>query len=186
MNLRTLMVASVMATGVACSAASAQSAGMYVLHAKASGSCPAMDWHIALDPSATVNNVKGMIGWDDMKHIARVVGFVNPDTRYFVMEATEVGGDKRTAKSMASFGWMVGSRPTSPGKVSSAQVSPFPTTCRHLAAQAKPVQQAVVRGGPGTTAYRHPIPPYAIDPAMARLATRVVVVNLSQPTPPSS
>ena len=73
MNLRTLMVASVMATGLACGAASAQSAGMYVLHAKASGSCPAMDWHLALDPSATVNNVKGMIGWDDMKHIARVV-----------------------------------------------------------------------------------------------------------------
>jgi hypothetical protein len=83
MNLRTLMAASVMATGVACGAASAQSAGMYVLHAKASGSCPAMDWHLTLDPSATVNNVKGMIGWDDMKHIARVLGFVNPDTRYF-------------------------------------------------------------------------------------------------------
>ena len=27
--------------------------------------------------------MKGMIGWDDMKHIARVVGFVNPDIRYF-------------------------------------------------------------------------------------------------------
>jgi hypothetical protein len=109
MNLGTLMVASVMATGVACGAASAQSAGMYVLHAKASGSCPAMDWHLTLDPSATVNNVKGMIGWDDMKHIARVVGFVNPDTRYFVMEATEVGGDKRTAQINGQLrldGWL--------------------------------------------------------------------------------
>jgi hypothetical protein len=109
MNLRTLMVASVMATGVACGAASAQSAGMYVLHAKASGSCPAMDWHLTLDPSATVNNIKGMIGWDDMKHIARVVGFVNPDTRYFEMEATEVGGPKRTAKidgQLRLDGWL--------------------------------------------------------------------------------
>lgn len=109
MNLRTLMVASVMATGIASGAASAQSAGMYVLHAKAFGSCPAMDWHIALDPSATVNNVKGMIGWDDMKHIARVVGFINPDTRYFEMEATEVDGDKRKAKIEGQLrldGWL--------------------------------------------------------------------------------
>src|SRR5215831_3827135 len=109
MNLRGLMVASVMATGIMSGAASAQSAGMYVLHAKASGSCPAMDWHIALDPSATVNNVKGMIGWDNMKHVARVVGFINPDTRYFEMEATEVDGDKRKAKIEGQLrldGWL--------------------------------------------------------------------------------
>jgi hypothetical protein len=31
------------------------------------------------------NNVTGMIGWDDRKHIARVVAFVNPDTRYFMV-----------------------------------------------------------------------------------------------------
>jgi hypothetical protein len=55
------------------------------------------------------NNVTGMIGWDDRKHIARVGAFVNPDTRYFMMEATEVGGEARTAKidgQLRMDGWL--------------------------------------------------------------------------------
>jgi hypothetical protein len=109
MYLRTLIAASVIATGAACGVASAQSAGMYVLHAKATGSCPALDWHIAVEPTATTDNLSGMIGWDNMKHIARVSGTLNPNTRFFEMTATEVGGEARTAKidgQLRLDGWL--------------------------------------------------------------------------------
>ena len=109
MYWRKLMASSVMATGLACGAASAQSAGMYVLHAKASGSCPALDWHIAVEPTSSTDNLSGMIGWDNMKHVARVSGTLNPNTRLFEMTATEVGGEGRTAKidgQLRLDGWL--------------------------------------------------------------------------------
>ena len=103
MNLRILMVASVMATGVA-SGAVAQSAGMYELHSWATSTCPAMDWHVTLDPTATGNNVSGI-----MQHIARIAGRINPNTRFFEMTATEVGGESRTAKQAVSASAFLGS-----------------------------------------------------------------------------
>jgi hypothetical protein len=89
--------------------ASAQSSGLYVLHSKATATCPALDWHVVVDVTSTGDNLSGVIGWDDMKHIASVSGTLNPNTRYFEMKATEVGGDKRTAKidgQLRLDGWM--------------------------------------------------------------------------------
>jgi len=59
MNLRTFMATSVMVSGATCGVASAQSPGMRVLHAKATGSCPALDWHIAVEPTVGVGLVTG-------------------------------------------------------------------------------------------------------------------------------
>ena len=90
-------------------AASAQSSGLYVLHAKATATCPALDWHVVVDVTSTGDNLSGVIGWDNMTHLASVSGTLNPNTRYFEMKATEVGGDKRTAKidgQLRLDGWM--------------------------------------------------------------------------------
>jgi hypothetical protein len=68
-----------------------------------------LDWHVVVDVTSTGDNLSGVIGWDDMKHIASVSGTLNPNTRYFEMKATEVGGDKRTAKidgQLRLDGWM--------------------------------------------------------------------------------
>ena len=73
--------------------ASAQSSGLYVLHAKATATCPALDWHVIVEVTSTGNNLSGVIGWDDMTHIANVSGTLNPNTRFFEMNATEVGGE---------------------------------------------------------------------------------------------
>jgi hypothetical protein len=72
----------------------AQMPGVYVLHSKASGGCPALDWHITVGSG---NTLAGVIGWDDMKAIARVSGKLDPNTRHFQMTAKEVGGAERTA-----------------------------------------------------------------------------------------
>ena len=90
-------------------AASAQSSGLYVLHSKATATCPALDWHVVVDVTSTGNTLSGVIGWDGMKHLASVTGMLNPNTRTFEMTATEVGGDKRTAKidgQLRLDGWM--------------------------------------------------------------------------------
>ena len=90
-------------------AASAQSSGLYVLHAKATATCPALDWHVVVDVTSTGDTLSGVIGWDNMKHLANVSGTLNPNTRFFEMTATEVGGDKRTAKidgQLRLDGWL--------------------------------------------------------------------------------
>ena len=89
--------------------ASAQSSGLYVLHSKATATCPALDWHVVVDVTSTGNDLSGVIGWDGMQHLASVSGTLNPNTRYFEMTATEIGGDKRTAKidgQLRLDGWM--------------------------------------------------------------------------------
>ena len=99
-----------MLTAGFASGAVAQSAGIYVLHSWATSTCPAMDWHVTLDPTATGNNVSGIIGWGEgMQHIARVAGRINPNTRFFEMTATEVGGESRTAKQAVSASAFLGS-----------------------------------------------------------------------------
>ena len=89
--------------------ASAQSSGLYVLHAKATATCPALDWHVIVEVTSTGDNLSGVIGWDDMKHLANVSGTLNPNTRFFEMKATEVGGEGRTAKidgQLRLDGWL--------------------------------------------------------------------------------
>jgi hypothetical protein len=89
--------------------ASAQSSGLYVLHAKATATCPALDWHIVVEVTPTGNDLSGVIGWDNMKHLANVSGTLNPNTRLFEMKATEIGGEGRTAKidgQLRLDGWL--------------------------------------------------------------------------------
>ena len=89
--------------------ASAQSSGLYVLHSKATATCPSLDWHIVNTVTSTGNELSGVIGWDDMKHIANVTGTLNPNTRMFQMTAHEVGGQGRTATINGQLrldGWM--------------------------------------------------------------------------------
>ena len=105
---KSLILSAVFAIGT-LGAASAQSSGLYVLHAKATATCPALDWHVIVEVTSTGDNLSGVIGWDNMKHLANVSGTLNPNTRYFEMKATEVGGDKRTAKidgQLRLDGWM--------------------------------------------------------------------------------
>jgi hypothetical protein len=89
--------------------ASAQSSGLYVLHAKATATCPALDWHVVVEVTSTGDDLSGVIGWDGMKHLANVSGTLNPNTRFFEMKATEIGGEGRTAKidgQLRLDGWL--------------------------------------------------------------------------------
>lgn len=68
---------------------------MYVLHSKAVGGCPSLDWHITVEPSGVLS---GLIAWDNLKSIARAAGTVDRQSRTFSMTATEIGGRARKAK----------------------------------------------------------------------------------------
>ena len=92
--LNKVIATSVVALAVSVGAASAQMPGVYVLHSKSEGGCPPLDWHVTVGPS---HELSGVIGWNNMKSIARVSGQLNPNTRTFTMTATEVGGQNRTA-----------------------------------------------------------------------------------------
>jgi hypothetical protein len=79
------------------SAASAQNvpAGSYYsFHSAPQGSCPALDWHVAVGQNGALS---GMIAWDNMKSMAHAEGTVNQQARTFQMTAKEVGGQGRTA-----------------------------------------------------------------------------------------
>jgi hypothetical protein len=60
---------SVVALAVSVGAASAQMPSVYVLHSKPQGGCPALDWQVTVGPN---HELSGVIGWNDMKSIARV------------------------------------------------------------------------------------------------------------------
>ena len=81
-----------------CGVASAQQSGLYVFNSQAQGACPALAWHVTLNATGTGDNLLGMIGWgDNMQHIARVTGRLDPNTKRFQMTAHELGGAGRTA-----------------------------------------------------------------------------------------
>lgn len=67
---------------------------VYVFHSTAQSSCPALDWHVALQADGTLD---GMIAWNDMRSMAHAVGSLNSQSRTFQMTAQEVGGQGRTA-----------------------------------------------------------------------------------------
>jgi len=67
---------------------------IYVLHSKATGACPSLDWHIVVEANDVL---AGMIAWDDMKAMARATGTVNRQSNTFTMKAVEIGGQARTA-----------------------------------------------------------------------------------------
>jgi hypothetical protein len=89
--LNKLMVTSVTALAVSVGTTSAQLPGVYVLHSRPQG-VYRRDWHITVG----ANHELSVIGWNDMKSIARVSGRLNEQDRTFAMTATEVGGQGRT------------------------------------------------------------------------------------------
>jgi hypothetical protein len=80
---------------------------VYVLHSKAVGSCPSLDWHIVSEPGGTLS---GMIAWDNMQAMAKATGTVDRNNRTFSVIATELGGQGRRAAidgTIRSDGWLV-------------------------------------------------------------------------------
>jgi hypothetical protein len=69
-----------------------QKGRLYAFHSTPTGACPAMDWHIVLQPD---NTLVGFIAWDGMKHLAKVSGTLETG-RVFQMAAVEQGGAERT------------------------------------------------------------------------------------------
>jgi hypothetical protein len=105
-----LIAASALAIAATCGVASAQQVApegrVYVFHSKATGACPALDWHVVVGAN---NTLGGMIAWDDMKAMASVTGSVTPN-RAFTMTAKEVGGQGRTATvtgQVRTDGWLI-------------------------------------------------------------------------------
>ncbi len=80
---------------------------MYVLHSKAIGTCPSLDWHIAAQPDGTLS---GLIAWDNMNSIAKATGRVDRQNRTFSMTAIVVGAEERKAAidgQVRKDGWLI-------------------------------------------------------------------------------
>ena len=80
---------------------------VYVLHSKAVGSCPSLDWHIVSESGGTLS---GMIAWNNMQAMAKATGTVDRKNRTFSVIATELGGQGRRAAidgTIRSDGWLV-------------------------------------------------------------------------------
>ena len=82
---------------------------VYMFHSKATGQCPALDWHVGVDDEN--HTLSGMIAWGEhMQAMARATGTVNMTNRTFEMKAQEVGGQGRTAEitgQVRQDGWLV-------------------------------------------------------------------------------
>ena len=91
-----ISLASVALAGLALSlpgVASGQGAAkgnLYAFHSGQLGACPGLDWHVDVEPGGKVT---GMVGWDNMTHVASLVGSVRPDGQ-FALHAKEVNGPK--------------------------------------------------------------------------------------------
>jgi len=80
---------------------------IYVLHSKAVGTCPSLDWHIA---ATSDGRLSGLIAWDGMKSIAKATGRVDRQNRTFSMTAVVVGAEERKAAidgQVRKDGWLI-------------------------------------------------------------------------------
>ena len=82
---------------------------VFVLHSRASGHCPALNWNIGVDDQS--HALSGIIAWGDkMQSVARASGKFEMADRSFTMKAKEVGGRGRTADitgQVRNDGWLV-------------------------------------------------------------------------------
>ena len=82
---------------------------VYMLHSKATGQCPALDWHIGVDDMS--HTLGGVITWGEkMDMLARASGTFDPVNHTFQMKTQEVGGQNRTAEIVGQVrqdGWLV-------------------------------------------------------------------------------
>jgi hypothetical protein len=67
--------------------------GLYVYHTSKVDKCPSLDWHVTVEPD---NSLVGFVGWDNMKHMARLEGKLDKNGA-FEMDAHESGGAGRNA-----------------------------------------------------------------------------------------
>ena len=63
---------------------------LYDTSTEAQGACTGMDWHVVVAPDKTVS---GVVGWDNMQHLAKLSGTVGQDGKLNVT-ATEQGSSK--------------------------------------------------------------------------------------------
>jgi len=76
------------------------SKGLYSFHTGAMGSCPGLDWHVAVEPSGVVT---GMVGWDQMTHVAKLEGNIQADGK-FSLNAKEVNGPRTATVTGSATG----------------------------------------------------------------------------------
>lgn len=103
-----ILVAGLLAAAAGCGVASAQSVPqdrVYAFHSGAMGACPGLDWHVV----ASGTELKGMVSWGNMQHVARVSGTLNQNTRTFEMKAEETGTGRTATISgtITGDGWLV-------------------------------------------------------------------------------
>ena len=91
-----LIAAAAMALVVLANAASSQvpEGRIYMLHSKAVGGCPSLDWHIVVEAN---DILAGLIAWNDMNTISRATGRVDRQNHTFSMTAVEMGAPARKA-----------------------------------------------------------------------------------------
>jgi hypothetical protein len=102
-----LITISVLVASMSMAFAQVPKGQVYVLHSRAAGGCPALDWHILVEANGIL---AGMISWNGMKTMARATGSVNKQHHTFTMIATEMGGEARRARidgRLRDDGWIV-------------------------------------------------------------------------------
>ena len=86
--------------------ASAQTAGQIsAFHSQAAGNCPELDWYLVVREN---RQVVGMVGWNDMKSVARMSGAIAVNNS-FHLNATLIGEPDKTAVVDGKFdrnGWI--------------------------------------------------------------------------------
>ena len=84
----------------------AQQAGRtWMFHSDPKGACPGVDW----DVNRVGNNLRGVIGWDNMQHLATLEGTLVGNNGNFTLNVTEVVGGNRTATitgQVRKDGWL--------------------------------------------------------------------------------
>jgi hypothetical protein len=86
--------------------ANAQQAGRtWIFHSEPKNSCPGVDW----DVTRVGNDLRGVIGWDDMQHLATLEGTMVGNNGNFTLNVKEVVGGNRTATitgQVRKDGWL--------------------------------------------------------------------------------
>jgi hypothetical protein len=89
---------------VAGSAYAQQAGRTWMLHSDPKGACPGVDW----DVTRVGNDLRGVMGWDDMQHLATLDGAMGTNGN-FTLNVKEVVGGDRTATitgQVRKDGWL--------------------------------------------------------------------------------
>ena len=92
--------------GSLAGSAHAQQAGQtWMFHSNPKGACPGVDW----DLIKVGTNLRGVIGWDDMQHLATLDGTMVGNNGEFTLNVKEVVGGNRTGTitgQVRKDGWL--------------------------------------------------------------------------------